>query len=44
VVVLAMLGVAGTHQHNFPVFMGVVLGLAVLIVVVFVATAPTPSE
>jgi hypothetical protein len=32
------------HQHNFPAFLGTLLGLAVLIVVVFVATARAPSE
>ena len=39
VALLGALGVARTHQHNFPLFLGVVLGLAVLTVVVFVATA-----
>jgi Flp pilus assembly protein protease CpaA len=37
---LAVLGEARTHQHNFPVFLGVVLSAAVLIVAIFVATAP----
>jgi hypothetical protein len=39
VAVLATLGAASTHQRNFPLFLGLVLGVAVLIVVVFVATA-----
>lgn len=39
VALLGALGVARTHQHNFPLFLAAVLGLAVLIVVVFVATA-----
>jgi Na+/H+ antiporter NhaD/arsenite permease-like protein len=37
--VLATLGAARTHQHNFPLFLGVVLGVAIVTVVVFVATA-----
>jgi hypothetical protein len=37
---LALLGGARTHQHNFPLFLGTVLGLSVLIVAVFVLTAP----
>ena len=41
---MATLGVARLHQHNFPAFLGVLLGLAVLIVVVFVATARTTPE
>jgi hypothetical protein len=32
-------GVARTHQANFPLFLGVVIGLSVLVVAVFVATA-----
>lgn len=36
---LGALGVARTHLHNFPLFLAAVLGLAVLVVVVFVATA-----
>lgn len=42
VVVLAVLGTAGTartHQQNFVLFLGIVLGLAVAVVAVFVATA-----
>ena len=30
---------ARTHLHNFPLFLAAVLGLAVLVVLVFVATA-----
>jgi hypothetical protein len=41
---LAVLGEARTHQHNFPLFLGLVLGVAVLIVAVFVATAPRRSQ
>jgi uncharacterized ion transporter superfamily protein YfcC len=37
--VLGTLGVARTHLHNFPLFLAAVLGLAVLVVVVFVVTA-----
>ena len=36
---LAALGVARTHLHNFPLFLAAVVGLAALTVVVFVATA-----
>ena len=36
---LGVLGVARTHQQNFPLFLGVMLGMAVLTVVVYVATA-----
>ena len=36
--VLTWLGRANMHQRNFPLFLGAVLGLAVLIVGVFVAT------
>jgi hypothetical protein len=32
--------VARTHQQNFTLFLSVVLGVALLVVVVFVATAP----
>jgi len=39
VAVLAALGVARTHLHNFPLFLAAVVGLAALTVVVFVATA-----
>jgi hypothetical protein len=42
--VLAPLGVARTHQQNFPLFLAVVMGLAVLTVVVFVVTAPRNSR
>jgi hypothetical protein len=37
--VLAALGTANMHQRNFPLFLGAVLGLAVLTVAVYVATA-----
>jgi hypothetical protein len=37
---LAVLGSAGTHQRNFTLFLGSVLGLAVLAVAVFVLTEP----
>jgi hypothetical protein len=40
---LALLGGARTHQHNFPLFLGAVIGLSVLTVVVFVLTSP-PAE
>jgi hypothetical protein len=40
VALLAALGVARTHQQNFTLFLSVVLGVAVLVVVVFVATEP----
>ena len=36
---LAVLGAAGTHQRNFPLFLTAVLGLSVLTVAIFVATA-----
>jgi hypothetical protein len=36
--VLAVLGAARTHQQSFALFLGVVLGLSVLVLVVFVAT------
>jgi uncharacterized membrane protein YeaQ/YmgE (transglycosylase-associated protein family) len=39
VALLAALGVARTHLHNFPLFLGAVMGAAVVIVAVFVATA-----
>jgi hypothetical protein len=39
-VALIALGGANMHQHNFPVFLGAVLGLAALTVAVFVLTAP----
>jgi uncharacterized membrane protein YfhO len=38
-VVLAYLGVARLHLHNFVLFLAIVLGLAVAIAAVFVATA-----
>jgi hypothetical protein len=38
--VLYGLGAAGFHHRYFDLFLAAVLGLAVLIVVVFVATAP----
>ena len=37
---LAGLGVARMHQTNFPLFLAAVLGMALLTVVAFVATAP----
>jgi hypothetical protein len=39
VALLAALGVARTHLHNFPLFLGALVGTAVVIVAVFVATA-----
>ena len=36
---LGVLGAARTHQQNFTLFLTVVLGLSVVILVVFVATA-----
>jgi hypothetical protein len=38
--ILYALGARGFHHRHFDQFLAVVLGLAVLIVVVFVATAP----
>jgi len=38
-VVLAVLGARRTHLHNFVLFLVIVLGLAVAIVAVFLATA-----
>ena len=35
---LAVLGAAGTHQRNFPLFLTAVLAVSVLTVVVYVAT------
>ena len=35
---LAVLGAAGTHQRNFPLFLTVVLAVSVLTVVVYIAT------
>jgi len=37
--VLGVLGAARTHQQNFTLFLAVVLGLSVVVLVVFVATA-----
>ena len=37
--VLAAFGAAHTHQKNFVLFLAAVLGLATLVVVVFVLTA-----
>ncbi len=37
---LAALGASNTHQQNFPLFLGSVMGLAVLAVAVFVLTEP----
>jgi hypothetical protein len=42
-VALAALGVARTHQHNFPLFLSVLMGMAILIVAAFIATAPGRS-
>ena len=39
VAVLAVLGEARTHLQNFVLFLGIMLGLAVAVVAVFVATA-----
>lgn len=36
---LAVLGAARTHQQNFVLFLGIVLGLALAVVAVFVVTA-----
>ena len=41
---LAVLGTARTHQQSFALFLGLVLGMAVLTVGVFVVTAPRPPE
>jgi hypothetical protein len=42
---LAALGARNMHQHNFPLFLGIVLGVAVLTAVVFMVTAPRdPKE
>jgi hypothetical protein len=35
-----VLGVARTHQQNFPLFLAIVIGLSGLAVAVFVLTAP----
>jgi uncharacterized membrane protein YeaQ/YmgE (transglycosylase-associated protein family) len=43
VALLAALGVARTHLHNFPLFLGALVGAAVVIVAVFVATATSDS-
>lgn len=37
---LAAVGAAGTHQRDFPLFLTAVLGVSILAVVIFVATAP----
>jgi hypothetical protein len=42
--VLAALGVARMHQTNFPLFLAAVLGLALLTVLAFVATAPPGAD
>ena len=39
VALLATLGVARTHLHNFPLFLGALVGMAVVIVAIFIATA-----
>jgi hypothetical protein len=41
--VLAALGGARTHLHNFTLFLVILLGLAVSTVVVFMATATEDS-
>jgi hypothetical protein len=38
-IVLAVLGVARMHLQNFVLFLGIVLGLAIAVVAVYVATA-----
>ncbi|MEX2221025.1 MAG: hypothetical protein WEG40_04430 [Candidatus Rokuibacteriota bacterium] len=38
---LAVLGGAGTHQRNFPLFLTAVLALSALTIAIFVATATT---
>jgi hypothetical protein len=43
VALLAALGVARLHQQNFPLFLAAVLGVAVVTVVVLVATATGDS-
>ena len=40
---LAVLGVRRTHLHDFVLFLAIVLGLAVAIVAVFLATARNDS-
>jgi hypothetical protein len=42
--VLAVLGVRRVHLHNFVLFLAIVLGLAVAIVAVFIATAREVPE
>ncbi len=42
--VLAVLGVRRAHLHNFVLFLAIVLGLAVAIVAVFIATAREVPE
>ena len=34
-----MLGAARTHQHNFSLFLGIVLAVSIVTVAVFVVTA-----
>ena len=41
---LTVLGAAGTHQRNFPLFLAVVVGLSVLVVAIFVVTARRDAE
>jgi hypothetical protein len=36
--------VARLHLHNFPLFVAVVVGLALLIVAIFMATAARDAE
>lgn len=41
---LARVGVVRLHLHNFLLFLAVVVGLAVVAVVVFIATAAGDAE
>jgi hypothetical protein len=34
------MGTSRAHLHDFPLFLAALLGLAVLVVAVFIATAP----
>lgn len=38
-IVLAVLGSSRAHQQNFVLFLGIVLGLAIAVVAIYVATA-----
>jgi hypothetical protein len=42
--VLGALGAARWHQQNFPLFVAVVVGLALATVAVYLATAPRAAE